>query len=382
MLALLFRLKTSRWGLLLFIVLLSSCGPINGGASGSGGGVTEEGRVYALVHEEAAVARVAQAARALGYTPETAQQLTALGLWMVPVDLPSPVTGSEAIQAIEASVPEATVGVNHAYRLQVTGPAHGSLMNFANTLIAWPNEPCRARRKIGLIDGPVDASIGALKTVDVRAARFVGTDNPEAARHGTEVAAILSDPTRLQNVELYSANVVASDPTGDPVAGAAEMVQALDWLASSDVKIVSVSLAGPYNKLLDLAVKAASARGVQIVAAVGNSGPSAAPQFPAAFPDVVAVTAVDARERIFRSAGRGTHVDIAAAGVDVFVPTGANGRFVSGTSVATPMVAASLAAQDRLDPKALFAAARDLGPRGKDTVFGHGLLQAASVCGG
>jgi len=368
--------------LMVTLVALAACGPIQGGTSGEGGGITEEDRVYALVETEASVARLAQAARDLGYTPEAGQQLSGLGLWMVPIDVPSDVTGLEAINALEASVPEATVGVNHAYRLQITGPANGSILNFANDLIAWPEETCTARRRVGLIDGQVDGMSRALAGAVVRAEQFVDVPNAEGARHGSEVAAVLADPTRLRGLELYSANVVGSDPSGSPVAGAAEMVQALDWMAASQVTVVSVSLAGPYNKLLDLAVNSALDQGVRIVAAVGNSGPRAEPQYPAAFPGVIAVTAIDARERIFRNAVRGPHVDLAAAGVDIFVPTGETGRFVSGTSVAAPLVAASLAAQERLDPEALFVSARDLGPEGKDAVFGHGLLQASGVCSG
>lgn len=365
-----------------FLTAIAACGPISGQPAGGGGGVTEDGRVYALIEGADAATRLGQAARDLGYSPEPGMRLSGLGLWMVPIDLPSAVTGSEAIQALELSVPGATVGVNHAYRLQITGSAQRSNLNFANSLIAWPEQACAARHRVGLIDGPVGALGPSLGDLTLRQESFVQDANAQAARHGSDVAAILADPTRLRGLELFSANVVGSDSTGAPIAGAAQMVQAIDWLAAADVSVVSVSLAGPYNKLLEVAVRSAVAQDMVIVAAVGNLGPRAAPQYPAAFDGVVAVTAIDARERIFRNAVRGPHVDLAAAGVDVFVSAGDEGRFVSGTSVAAPLVAASLAAQNSADPDALFSDARDLGVGGKDPVFGHGLLQASRVCGG
>ena len=122
-----------------------------------------------------------------------------------------------------------------------------------------------------------------------------------------------------------------------------------------------------------------------VVAAAGNDGAAAPPRYPAAFDFVIAVTAVDAELDPYARAPRGEHIDLAAPGVDVFVP---GGGYRTGTSIAAPFVTAAIAA----DPAAtrlgsvdevrrhLLAGARDLGPAGRDDVFGAGLATAPPPC--
>jgi subtilisin family serine protease len=148
---------------------------------------------------------------------------------------------------------------------------------------------------------------------------------------------------------------------------------------------VTVSLVGPANPLLAKVVAAAQARGLVIVAAVGNNGPAAPPGFPASYPGVIAVTGVDGRNRVLIEAGRASHLDYAAPGADMLA-AGIAGRVfrVRGTSFAAPLVAATIARfYPSLSPaafgatlKRVDALARDLGPRGPDKTYGRGL-----VCG-
>ena len=174
------------------------------------------------------------------------------------------------------------------------------------------------------------------------------------------------------------------------MAGADALIKALDWLAQQNVQFVNLALAGPYNKLLDLAVERAASNGMILVAAVGNNGPNVEPMYPAGFPDVIAVTAVDINGNIYRNAVRGPHVDIAAPGVDILVNSGNGARFVSGTSIATPLVTARLVADGSLKNKPSIAQVRnrlrgkstDLGARGRDPTFGNGLVLAEDVCRG
>lgn len=348
--------------------------PVAGGAT-----LAETGRVYALVETQSDANKIRNTARELGYTPQAPIDLDGLALVMVPIDLPEGVTGLEAINALEAAVPASTVGVNHAYRLQQVTAGVTDGRTYANTLMGWPNGGCRAQTTIGLIDGGVDANSPGFAGVEIRARDFAD-GSPSSRRHGTEVASVLADPTRLSNVSLLSATVIETNENGEDLAGAADLVQAIDWLAGENVRLVNVSLAGPPNKLLRQAIEAAQSRGVVIVAAVGNDGPSAPAQFPAALTDVIAVTALDAGKRIFRNAVRGPHVDFAAPGVDIFVPSESGGRYVSGTSMAAPFVTAYLATRSMRNADPLTVLAQDLGPVGRDTVFGHGLIQAGDGC--
>ena len=106
-----------------------------------------------------------------------------------------------------------------------------------------------------------------------------------------------------------------------------------------------MSLAGPKDAFLGKTVREMSAEGVVFVAAAGNGGPAAAPSFPAAYDEVIAVTAVDRRLKSYVYATRGSHIDLAAPGVEIWaaLPGGREGT-LTGTSFAAPYVTAVIAA--------------------------------------
>ncbi|MGZ2258769.1 S8 family serine peptidase [Roseobacter sp. A03A-229] len=342
-------------------------------------------KIIALVPDVESAAQMREVAESTGYQELEVTRLGGLDLTMMTYRMPDGVTGAEAIVALEAAVPASTVGVNHAYRLQQQGSAQA--LDYAGAMMRWTDGGCPARVPIGVIDTAIDTASPALAGTQVITRTFF--EGPSAdTTHGTDVAAVLADPGRLQGVKLYGANVFGRSQTADLVAGADALVRALDWLADEDVRLVNLALAGPYNKLLNLAVERAADRGLILVAAVGNDGPSVDPLYPAGFEEVIAVTAVDVDSRIYRNAVRGPHVDVAAPGVDVLISSDGRARFVTGTSIATPFVTARLAA----DPAVV--AARDvsevrnrlaqtsaeLGPAGRDQVFGYGLALANGVC--
>jgi subtilisin family serine protease len=180
--------------------------------------------------------------------------------------------------------------------------------------------------------------------------------------------------------ELYAADVYCGLPTGGAVDAVAE---ALSWLVREHVPVINVSLVGPPNVMLENVVRLVIARGYLIVAAVGNDGPAAPPLYPASYPDVVGVTAVDARERALLEACRGRQVKFAAPGADMSAANPAQSfAAVRGTSFASPIVAGLLAEAVREPDKAaaqravadLAARAVDLGAPGLDPVYGFGLV--------
>lgn len=346
----------------------------------------DESEIVALVPDKGAQRRLQAFAQAKGYSLREVTRLGSLGLIMVSFDMPEGTTGKQAIAELEAAVSTATVGVNHAYREEKPGRVSAAL-SYANSLLDWPQSGCRALAPIGMIDTYVDGSAARLSGKRLIQQRF--TSGPVGAgRHGTEVASVLADPTRLSSATLYSAAVVEDTKNAGRAAGADTLIKALDWLSAQGVKVVNISMAGPFNKLLDLAVKRAADRGLIMVAAVGNAGPDVGPQYPAAFDAVIAVTAVDADGKIYRNAVRGPHVDIAAPGVDVLASSGQGRQFVTGTSFAAPFVTARIAADAAMlaNPSAakirqrLVETSQDLGKAGPDNIFGNGLLQATGLC--
>jgi len=150
------------------------------------------------------------------------------------------------------------------------------------------------------------------------------------------------------------------------------------------VPVINISLVGPDNAVLRRATQAMIARGHVLVAAVGNDGPAAPPLFPAAYPGVIGVTAVDRRARVLPEAGRGAQVDFAARGSQLRAAKAGGGwTIVRGTSFAAPLVARRAALQWQTlragnagaIANALAQQARDAGPRGRDDTFGLGILE-------
>lgn len=185
---------------------------------------------------------------------------------------------------------------------------------------------------VGIIDGGV---VGG-GTVAAQVGFASGAPRPNA--HAQAIRSLL---VAAGTAKLYVADVYGSDPAG---GNAVALARALGWMAQQHVPVVSISLVGPPNPLVARAVAAARAGGTLVVAAVGNDGAAAPPAYPASYPDVVAVTGVDARGRVLFEAGRATHLDYAAPGADLSA-IGLDGRRVAlrGTSFAAPLAAARIA---------------------------------------
>jgi len=215
--------------------------------------------------------------------------------------------------------------------------------------------------------GLIDSGVGNVRVADARA---FASDAPVANAHGNTVARLIS--SAAPGARIYAADIYGGAPTG---GASSALARAMSWLSAENVAVINVSLVGPRNRVVEAVVARLVARGFVVVAAVGNDGPAAAALFPASYDGVVGVTGVDARDRVLIEAGRGAQVDFAALGVE--------GR-VRGTSYAAPIVAARLAsrmnapdisaAQNAIT--ALRGEARDLGARGRDDVYGYGLISA------
>lgn len=312
------------------------------------------GEVAALDPGETALA----AARAAGFVVVRERRLDGLDARLVVLRAPAGVATAAALQRLRALDPDGSYDFNHLY-----------VGSGAPAPLSPPGAVVNGVR-VGLIDSGVDARHPALRNATLHRHGCDGLAVPAA--HGSAVASLIV--AAAPAATLYAADIYCGQPTG----GAADaLIGALSWLAREGVGVVNVSLVGPPNRLLERALRALVARGHIVVAAVGNDGPAAAPLYPAAYPDVVAVTAVDRRHRVLPEAGRGAHVMFAAAGV--------HGE-LRGTSYAAPIVAVLLAAMHaRADSAAaahaiaaLAALATDLGAPARDPVYGHGVVGVAN----
>jgi subtilisin family serine protease len=195
---------------------------------------------------------------------------------------------------------------------------------------------------IGMVDGGV-ASHPSLAGKSIEQNGFAGS--PQPTGHGTAVASLLvgsQGPFRgaATGAQLFVADVYG----GNRAAGAAtSIVRALGWLSGHHPQVINISLVGPPNKLVQRAIAIVQSRGIQVVAAVGNDGPAAPPQYPASYPGVIAVTAVDASGRALPEAGKAAHLDFAAPGADMAAALPGQGYTrIRGTSFAAPLAAARL----------------------------------------
>jgi minor extracellular protease Epr len=218
---------------------------------------------------------------------------------------------------------------------------------------------------VGMIDGGV-ASHPALRGGIHQRGFAAGAPRPSA--HATAIASLIAGQGPVRGAAPGAPLVVADVYGGDPAGGnALALARALGWMALQRVPVVAISLVGPPNLLVARAIAQAQARGIHIVAAVGNDGPAAPPAFPASYPGVIAVTAVDGRDRVLGEAGRASHLDYAAPGADMAAasPDGGLAR-VRGTSFAVPFVAGRLAQHARAAQPiaALDAEASERGRRG------------------
>jgi subtilisin family serine protease len=296
---------------------------------------------------------------------------------------------------LKSQFPDTTYALNHIYRLN-SDPCRGERC-FGHQLIDWPlpgSDACLHSVRIGIVDTAVDRRQAGLGFLALSTKHFADSGQPSDPSHGTAVAGLLAgSPTRgypglLPQAKIYAADVFHTDQKGSSLTTAAFIAEGINWLMWQRVHVINISLAGPPNRLLETAVAAARRENFPLVAAAGNHGPDAAPAFPAAYDGVIAVTAVDTRLRLYARANRGDHISIAAPGVGVWTPSAEGGQYQTGTSFAAPFVSAAVAglrAKGDMSAGAiedhLSASAMDLGPPGKDPLYGWGLLQATSVCG-
>jgi len=136
---------------------------------------------------------------------------------------------------------------------------------------------------------------------------------------------------------------------------------------------------------IERAIAATAAKGIVLVAASGNAGPKSPPLYPAANPNVIAVSATDAHDKLFAASTRGNHIAISAPGVDIFLPApDEKYQMTSGTSFSaayvTGIAALVLERNPALKPEEvrtiLTKTARDLGAPGRDDLFGAGEADA------
>jgi len=243
---------------------------------------------------------------------------------------------------------------------------------------------------IAVLDTGVDLDHPDLQPVLVPGWDFVDGDAAadDANGHGTHVAGIAAG---VLNNGIGGAGVARGarvmpvrvlDHQG--IGYTSDVAEGVLWAVEHGAEVVNLSLATMRSSaVLKAAVDSALAAGVPVVAAMGNEGGQGSPtSYPAAYPGVVAVGAVDSAHVVAPFSNRGSHIALVAPGVDVLSTVPGGYAYFDGTSMSTPFVSAAaallLARDGRLSAAqvrdVLMGTAHDLGPAGHDIAYGAGLL--------
>ena len=321
-----------------------------------------------------------------GYIFDEFTELPGLGLRLAEVAAPASFNISSTRDGIMDVVGDdrAEVDLNHIYTAGVPEPQSYETGISPLDAMPFPAALATMNLRIGIVDSAVDTGHPAFASAKISSRTFTVAEKLPNY-HGTAIASIIAaNAAPLKGLapeaELFAAAVFEQDKARGEIASTVSLVRALDWLLSSRVDAINLSLAGPPNRLLEVALKRISEQGVMVLAAAGNGGPMARPQYPAAYTSVVAVTAVDQRGRAFRLANRGDYLDLAAPGVNLRHAVAGGGYAASsGTSFAVPFAVTAAALLKHQEPgidviSRLYAAATDVGPPGRDNIYGYGLL--------
>ncbi len=341
-------------------------------------------------------------AREIGLLVERHMVLENLDLSVTRFRVPHGINPWKALVRLRQMGTAASFDLNHYYCIGGRSGSGGrhDFNAFAGRMIGWPLERRTLGKGlcIGMVDSDVNTDIAALAGQHIVRRSFVPQSEVPVGIHGTGIAAVLvgaagsSFPGLLPGARLLAAEAFSVGGQGKPHAGALTIARALDWLVAEKALVVNLSFCGPDNSLLRAAVRRTLESGTPLVAAAGNNGALAPPAFPAAYEKVIAVTAVDRFRRLYRRANQGPYIDFAAPGVGIWVPgKSGKGRYRQGTSYAAAYctaVGAQLLCGMNPSQRAghLFRMLQentvDLGPRGRDNLFGWGLIHCPRSCAG
>jgi subtilisin family serine protease len=240
---------------------------------------------------------------------------------------------------------------------------------------------------IAVIDSEIDAEHPDLAGTAMKSFDALGGEQ-KPHQHGTAMAGAIAAHGKLSGV-AFGPHLLAArafdDTPGEAKGTSFAIYKSLQWAADNSARVVNMSFAGPIDPLMHRMLVAAFDKGMVLIAAAGNAGPSSAPLYPAADADLIAVTATDVSDGLYKMANRGQFIAVAAPGVDVLaLAPGESYQVTTGTSVAAAEVSGIAALLLELKPSLtpadvraiLVTSAKPMGATGQHSDFGAGLANA------
>lgn len=174
--------------------------------------------------------------------------------------------------------------------------------------------------------------------------------------HGTHVAGTIAAEDNNSGVvgvapltELYGVKMLNRDGEGT-LAG---IIKGLQWCIANRIRVANLSIGTSKNSIaLRMAVQRAYRAGLIIISAAGNEGTPNSITYPAAYPEVVTVGAIDKQDQLTNFSSRGPELTVVAPGSGIY-STYLDGAYVSlsGTSMAAPHVTGLTALLLKVNPK-------------------------------
>ncbi|MCQ4087126.1 S8 family peptidase [Saccharibacillus sp. JS10] len=214
--------------------------------------------------------------------------------------------------------------------------------------------------------------------------------------HGTAVAGIIGATSKAYkgiapDASVYAVKVMDKDGNGSTQS----LAEGIDWAIRQNMDIINMSLSFPEQSsaIQDLLQKATD-QGITVIVAAGNAGNAEGTgdtiAFPAKLPEVITVAAIDSNLKRADFSGTGSEVELSAPGVGI-ISTSVSGKYKinNGTSMATPFVSGMVADLKQAYPNisaaelrtSLQQSAIDLGDKGRDPLYGYGLVSFNRLLG-
>jgi len=248
--------------------------------------------------------------------------------------------------------------------------------------------------KVAVLDTGIDLNHPDLRVFGGKS--FVSATYQDDHGHGTHVAGTIAAQDNGEGVvgiapeaQLYALKVLNSSGAGNW----SDVAAAIEWCIDNGMDVISMSLGGTSgDPLIQAAVAEAYGTGILLTAAAGNSGTANGTGdtvvYPARYPEVIAVAAVDSNDNRALFSSTGPAVELAAPGVNIpSTYLGSSYKTLSGTSMAAPHVAGLAALVKSTYPfltnqeirQKLVETANDLGNVGRDPWYGYGLINAPAA---